>query len=256
MAFVTAITGKGGVGKTTISGLLVSRLVAAGKAPVLAVDADPNSCLDSVLGVKVEKTVGRIREEVREKAVDMAGRNISKQEMLEMRIAECLVEAKDFDLIAMGRPEGPGCYCYANNVLKEIIAKISDQYPAVVIDNEAGLENISRRIVRRLDLLIMAGDSSRNGMLTMARLHQLAQEMRIEYGMLALVINRCRDGKPPQGAEELKGRLGADFLVPVPEDAEIAAMSEKGYCVSGLPPANRVVSIVDSFIQNIFSRRD
>ncbi|MDR0293193.1 MAG: AAA family ATPase, partial [Oscillospiraceae bacterium] len=118
MSYLIAVTGKGGVGKTTLSALLVRRLTELGKSPVLAIDADPNSCLDAALGVTVTGTVGKAREEVRAEAADAASQGISKQEMLEMKIAESLVEAKGFDLIAMGRPEGSGCYCYANNVLK------------------------------------------------------------------------------------------------------------------------------------------
>ena len=122
-----AITGKGGVGKTTISGLLVNRLIKRGCRPVLAIDADPNTCLDAVLGVKAERSVGTVREEAKEIAGKGMTTGISKQELLEMKIAESLVEAKDFDLIAMGRSEGPGCYCYANNVLKSVINEIQSQ---------------------------------------------------------------------------------------------------------------------------------
>ena len=151
MSYFIAITGKGGVGKTTISALIVNRLINRGRKPVLAIDADPNTCLDALLGVKAEKTVGRVREEVREIAGKGLAAGISKQELLEMKIAESLVESDNFDLIAMGRSEGPGCYCYANNVLKSVINEISGNYPYIVLDNEAGLENLSRRIVQPRD---------------------------------------------------------------------------------------------------------
>ena len=162
MSYTIAITGKGGTGKTTIAALLVANLVRRGKRPVLAVDADPNSCLDLALGVKAANTVGRLREDAR----DLAAANpaLSKRELLEMKISESLVEGDDFDLIAMGRPEGPGCYCYANNVLRDVLAEISGSYPYVVLDNEAGLENLSRRIVTRVDLLLVVGDTSRTGL--------------------------------------------------------------------------------------------
>ena len=117
MSFFIAVTGKGGVGKTTISGLIVKQLIANGYRPVLAIDADPNSCLDAALGVKITKTIGSAREEAREEASKGLAAGISKQQLLEMKIEESLVEAKDFDMISMGRPEGEGCYCYANNVL-------------------------------------------------------------------------------------------------------------------------------------------
>jgi CO dehydrogenase maturation factor len=119
MSYTVAIAGKGGTGKTTVAALTVSRMIARGSKPVLAVDADPNSCLDSALGVAVTQTVGAVREEAREMAGKGLGAGVSKQEMLELKIHESLVEADSFDLIAMGRCEGPGCYCYANNVLKK-----------------------------------------------------------------------------------------------------------------------------------------
>ena len=110
MSYTVAVTGKGGVGKTTVASLLVTRLVARGCSPVLAVDADPNTCLDAALGLEVEKTIGAVREEAREIAERGLGAGVSKRELLELKIAESLVEGEDFDLIAMGRPEGPGCY--------------------------------------------------------------------------------------------------------------------------------------------------
>ena len=149
MTYTIAITGKGGVGKTTVAALTVARLIARGCRPVLAVDADPNTCLDGALGVKAVKTIGGVREEAREIAGKGLAAGASKQQLLEMKIAESLVEGDDFDLIAMGRPEGPGCYCYANNVLKQAIGTIAENYAYVVIDNEAGLENLSRRMCRR-----------------------------------------------------------------------------------------------------------
>jgi len=219
-----AITGKGGVGKTTISALLIKNLLAAKQAPVLAIDADPNSCLDAALGVCVTDTVGRVREEV--KTSPDVGANISKRELLRIKLEQGLVEAKGFDLIAMGRPEGAGCYCYANNILKDIIAEISSQYPYVVLDNEAGLENLSRRIVQKVDLLVLVSDGSNAGLQTLLRLHQLAGEMALSYGKLALIINRLRDGKLPARTDELREKTKADIIIGLPEDEEIAAFAE------------------------------
>ena len=151
MAWTLAITGKGGVGKTTLAALAVRWLVERGSGPVLAVDADPNTNLDVLLGVRVATAVGSVREEVRQLAQTQptSTGGMGKQQLLEMKIQESLIESEKFDLLAMGRPEGPGCYCYANNVLGDAIRRLADDYPAMVIDNEAGLENLSRRIVRR-----------------------------------------------------------------------------------------------------------
>jgi len=226
MSKLIAITGKGGVGKTTISALLVKSLLDAGKGPVLAIDADPNSCLDTALGVKAASTVGRAREEVRGAASSGAVTGISKNEMLQMKIEQGLVEAEGFDLIAMGRPEGAGCYCYANNVLKDIIAEISSNYPYVVLDNEAGLENLSRRIVQKVDLLVLVSDGSNAGLNTLMRLYELADEMKMSYGKLALVVNRLRSGELPRRLSEIKETTKADVVIGLPEDMEIAEFAE------------------------------
>lgn len=248
MAFLLASTGKGGVGKTTLAGLFISRLIARGKRPVLAIDADPNACLDQVLGVEVTTTIGGVREDAREIAGKGMSAGISKQELLEMKIAESLVEAQDFDLIAMGRPEGPGCYCYANNVLKQAMNQIADNYPYVVLDNEAGLENLSRRLVQQVDVMVLVADPSRRGLDTMERLHALSREMGIAYKRLALVVNRLRDGRLPKRAEELQAATGAQWLIGLPDDDELADLAEEGKDIFQLSAENSVLKKVDAFL--------
>jgi CO dehydrogenase maturation factor len=250
---IIAITGKGGVGKTTVAGIVVRQLIARNRTPVLAVDADPNTCLDGALGVRVESTIGRIREESREIAARGLSAGISKQELLELKIAESLVEADNFDLIAMGRCEGPGCYCYANNVLKAALTEIAYQYPFVVLDNEAGLENLSRRIVQKVDLFIVVSDPSQRGLETAARLHALAAEMQLEYTQSALVLNRMRSPEIPDRAYALKEQLGAGILAGIERDDTLADMAESGSSVFTLPDSNRVVSRIDSILERYFS---
>ena len=203
MSYTIAITGKGGVGKTTLAALLVRCLIESGRRPVLAVDADPNTSLDAALGVRLRHTLGGVREEARQVAGQGLSSGISKQQLLELKISECLVEGQDFDFLAMGRPEGPGCYCYANNVLRATLAEVTGQYPWVVIDNEAGLENLSRRIAPRVDLMIMVADPSSRGLETLRRLYALAREMDVSWSRLILVVNRVRGGRQPAEAEAL-----------------------------------------------------
>jgi CO dehydrogenase maturation factor len=251
MSFTIAITGKGGVGKTTLAGMVVGRLVASGRRPVLAVDADPNTCLDAALGVRAAHTIGGVREEARQLSAQGRTAGISKQELLELKISESLVEGPDFDYLAMGRPEGPGCYCFANNVLKSAIETIADQYPYVVMDNEAGLENLSRRIVRKVGLLVMVADPSRRGLETMRRLHGLAREMGIAFDDLALVVNRVRHGALPTEAEAIRAETGARFLVALPEDDDVMRLSEAGGTLAELPPGNPVCRRVDDLLRAV-----
>ena len=246
MSKLIAVTGKGGVGKTLVSALLVKKLLTAGKSPVLAIDADPNSCLDAALGVCVTATVGRVREEVKTAAGTDA--NISKRELLRIKLEQGLVEANGFDLIAMGRPEGAGCYCYANNILKDIIAEISSQYPYVVLDNEAGLENLSRRIVQKVDLLVLVSDASNAGLQTLLRLHELAGEMAMSYGKLALVVNKLRDGKLPGRMDEIREKTKADIVVGLPDDGEIAAFAEASRSFLEISGSNPVCQKVGELI--------
>ena len=251
MGKLIAISGKGGVGKTTIAGLLVIRLIARGCKPVLAIDADPNTCLDAALGVHLQKTIGGVREEAREIASKGMASGISKQDLLELKIAESIVEANGFDLIAMGRPEGPGCYCYANNVLKSVIQEISSSYPYVVLDNEAGLENLSRRIVQKLEVLIMVADPSKSGLDTVKRLHALTKEMDIRYNRLVIIVNRLRNNKPQESASELKRITGAEIIIGLPDDTELAEMAEKGESLWSLHDNHPVAMLLDELLNQI-----
>ena len=248
--YTIAITGKGGTGKTTIAAAIVTCLIDRGCTPVLAVDADPNSCLDGVLGVRALKTVGQIREESRDAGAGQP-EGVSKRELIELRIAESLVEAEDFDLIAMGRPEGPGCYCYANNLFGDCIGELSKGYPCIVIDNEAGLENLSRRLYRQVDLLLIAGDPSKRGIETIRRLHGLAAEMGVEYARLALVVNLVRDGSNTQDLSALGRELGADSVLILPFDPEIARAGEEGLRMQDVPRTNPVLAGIDGLISGL-----
>jgi CO dehydrogenase maturation factor len=248
--YTIAITGKGGTGKTTIAAALVTCLIDRRCVPVLAVDADPNSCLDAVLGVKAEKTVGQIREESRDAGAGQP-EGMSKRELVELRIAEGLVEADDFDLIAMGRPEGPGCYCYANNLFGDCINELSKNYPFIVIDNEAGLENLSRRLYREVDLLVVAGDPSKRGIETIRRLYALAHEMGVGFKKLAVAVNLVRESTDTSGLQALAEELGADILVTLPSDPELAAAGEEGRRMQDVTRSNPVLKAIDGLITQL-----
>jgi CO dehydrogenase maturation factor len=243
-----AVAGKGGVGKTTVAALLVMRLIQKGCRPVLAVDADPNSCLDGALGLEVVKTVGGIREDARVFAQEGMVHGMDKQRFLQLRIAESLVEDRDFDLIAMGRSEGPGCYCYANNILKAVLKAMIGQYPYVVLDNEAGLENLSRRIINHVDLMIMVTDPSIRGFETIRRLHALAGEMEILSDRFAIIVNRLRRAELPADSEALRQATGADLIVGLPDDEEICRIAETNGNLRQLPASHPVFAGIDRIL--------
>jgi len=242
MSWTLAITGKGGVGKTTLAALAVRWLSENALGPVLAVDADPNTCLDALLGVQAASAVGVIREEAKQIIQDQATSTggMGKQQLLEMKIQQSLVEHDDFDLIAMGRPEGPGCYCYANNVLGAVLRRLVDNYPSIVIDNEAGLENLSRRIVHHVDQLLFVTDPSARGLMTARRLYNLALEMAIKVDSVGVVVNRARDDSCLDRARALFADTPVAVIGALPEDEVLGARDRKGESIQGLPTENAV----------------
>jgi len=248
-----SITGKGGVGKTTIAALAVRWLQANGQGPVLAVDADPNLCLDALLGVSCAATVGGVREQAKHitQSQSVSAGGMGKTELLDMKIQEALVEADKFDLIAMGRPEGPGCYCYANNALRGILARLADHYASVVIDNEAGLENLSRRTVLQTDWLVFVSDPSARGLKTARRLYDLALELEVKAAMMGFVVNRLRDDDPLQQAHALFAGTPVAILGGIPEDEEIARRDAMSLPIIDLPDRNPVALAAGNIFNKI-----
>lgn len=233
MSYTIALTGKGGVGKTTISSLIIDTLIKAGKTPVLAVDADSNANLNEALGVAYDSTVGGIREEAKTATKDMPG--LSKNEYLDLMVNDSLVEMKGYDLIVMGRPEGPGCYCYANNVLRDVIKKIADNYKYVVVDSEAGCEHIARRTLLSIDLLILVSDCSVRGVRTAKRISDLVSELGTPVIKRGLVINRAPNGILPGGIEDAVKDTGLELLAVVPSDDNVIENDALDGCVINIP---------------------
>ncbi len=226
MGKIITVTGKGGAGKTTVSALALRLLIEHNKGVILAVDADPNQNFDAAIGVQVVETVGDVREEAFERKNNIPA-GMTKQQFLELRIQQALVETKDFDFIAMGRPEGPGCYCYANNILRSVIDRLAGQYDIVLVDCEAGLEHISRRTARNVDLMLVVSDLSVRSLQTaqrvpalMASLHNTAKDTR-------LIINRVRDGLP-EPVKKFLDEHNMTFSSLIPEDDEIQRLDFEG----------------------------
>ncbi len=254
MSWTVAFTGKGGVGKTTVAALTVRWLVEQRLTPVLAVDADPNTCLDAVLGVQAPVTVGGVREEAKRIAQADGAVGMSKQELLDLKIQESLVEADNFDLIAMGRPEGPGCYCYANNVLRGVLGRLADKYPAVVIDNEAGLENLSRRTVQKPDWLVFVAEPSARGLLTARRLYDLALEMETCAKVMGVLVNRDRNGAAVSRVKELFAGTPVEILGSIPENEQLGVNDAAGTPVFQLPSDNPVFHTLSGILERMKAR--
>ena len=231
---IFAMTGKGGVGKTTLSALTLNWLTKNGGSPVLAVDADSNANLNEAVGVTYNATVGGIRESARKEAAALKG--VSKQEFLDLRVQEALVEQKGFDLIVMGRPEGQGCYCFANNVLREVLDKLARNYKNIVIDSEAGLEHISRRTLLSVDYLLIVSDCTVRGVRTAGRISALADEVALPARRRGLIVNRVPGGILPASVAAAAEATGLPLLACIPLDQDVAALDADGVPVATIPP--------------------
>jgi CO dehydrogenase maturation factor len=247
LSYLIAMAGKGGTGKTTLAGLAVRYLIEHGKKPVLAVDADANSNLNEVLGVTVEMTVGQAREEVKAGGgrVDM-----TKDQLVEFRINQCLVEADGFDLICMGQPEGAGCYCAANNLISHYMEVLAKNYPYIVMDNEAGMEHLSRLTTKDVDLLLIVSDPSFRGIQAARRVHEVAKSLKIVVGAAALIVNRVTNGIPPRSLAEIQN-WGLPLVGVIPEDPLIAEYDGLGKPTVTLPADAVAVRSVNEIFDKV-----
>jgi CO dehydrogenase maturation factor len=233
MTKTMAIAGKGGTGKTTIAALLIKLLM--GKGVVLAIDGDPSSNLHMALGLPLEETVGAVREQMLDSKTRERLVGTPKQDYIELRIQEALVESKGVDLLAMGRPEGPGCYCAANHWLRASIDRLAANYDYVVIDCEAGMEHISRQTTRDVDILLLTSDPTIRGISAAARMKELIGELRPHVDRIALVVNRVSNGLPPQIERAIK-EAGLELIGVLPEDPGMIRLEVMGAPLTELPP--------------------
>jgi len=254
MAKTIAVAGKGGTGKTTVSGLLIHYLSKAGKGPVLAVDADANSNLNEVLGVGVETTLGDIREEIAKgERMDPSPipAGMSKQDYAEFRFSSALVEMDDYDMLVMGRTQGQGCYCFVNGLLQTQVSKYSGRYAYIVVDNEAGMEHISRGILPRVDVILLVSDCSRRGIQAVGRINELTQGLNPPASQVRLIVSRAPDGKLSEGIEEEIKLQGLDLLAVIPHDDMVYQYDTKGIPLVELPEDTPVKAAVREVIGKI-----
>ncbi|MCA1961528.1 MAG: AAA family ATPase [Desulfomonile sp.] len=236
MGTTLAVAGKGGVGKTSFSALLIRALVDAGKTPLLAIDADSNSNLHEVLGVNEPRSVGCVREETRKMGDNIPG-GMTKDRFIEYQIQASLEEGRHFDFLSMGRPEGPGCYCMANNILREVIARLTSNYSYVVIDNEAGMEHLSRRTEEEVDHLFIISDPAPRSLRTIGRIAELIDELGGRIHNKHLVISRVT-GFPEDLAESIQTEIAKLPYPPesfVPYDEALVDLDLKGEPLLKIP---------------------
>ncbi len=220
MSYTIAMAGKGGTGKSTIATLIISYITKELGKAVLAVDADPNSSLGISLGVKVDGTIADIRDDVVEKRVDIPA-TMSKERYIEYCIEDSIVEENKFDLLTMGRPEGPKCYCYANNLLRKYLDKAEQSYPYIVIDNEAGMEHLSRRTTNDVDLLIIAFESTIIGVHTAKRITELIKSLPIKIKERIYVVCKVPEKGINEKVESEITKAGIEISASLPFNKEI-----------------------------------
>ena len=254
MGHVIAVSGKGGVGKTTLCGLLIQYLCENRKHPVLAVDADANANLNEVLGVEPEITLGELREEIERAGVDpryQIPAGMTKQAYLEMRLSDAIAEEDDYDLMVMGRTQGQGCYCFVNGLVQTQVQKLQGHYPYIVVDNEAGMEHISRGILPMMEVAILVSDCSRRGVQAAGRIAKLMNELNFKPQKTGLIVNRVPDGKLDAGTLEEIRNQGLELLGVVPHDDQVYQYDCAGKPIIRLPKDSPVRSALGEIVKKI-----
>lgn len=249
MGKVIAMAGKGGTGKTTLAALIIRYLKKKGMGPILAVDADPSSNLGEAIGLPAHKTLGAAREDFFEIKGNLPP-GMTKENYLEMKLHEVLIESPGIDLLVMGRPEGPGCYCYANNILRRHLDRLVNNYPFVVMDNEAGMEHLSRRTTQGVDYLLFLSDYSLRGIRTVGQIKKLVEELKLSVKQKYLVIDRAPQNMDGLFATEVS-KQEIELLGMIPEDPYIKEQELRGKSLIDLPEESPAVQAVVSMMDKI-----
>ena len=247
-----AVAGKGGVGKTTTCGMIIDYLCNKKNGPVLVVDADANANLNEVLGVEVETSLGAIREEMAQaelKGTIPAG--MTKADYADFKFSSAVIEEDDFDMLVMGRTQGKGCYCYVNGVLTAQMNKYYGNYRYMVIDNEAGLEHISRGVLPHVDTLLLISDCSRRGIQAVARIAEMVRELELKPGQMKLIVNRAPGGVLNAAVLEEIERHGLDLVGVLPQDETVFEYDCEGKPSAKVPADNPVKKALASIVAKL-----
>ena len=244
-----AVAGKGGSGKTSITSLVIRYLIKQGPGPILAVDADPNANLGESLGLSPGRTVGSTIASFNEEKINIPA-GLTKEAYLELKLNDAMVESKGLDLVTMGRGEGPECYCYPNLLLRKFIDSLTGSYAFMVMDNEAGMEHLSRRTTQNIDELLLVSDHSIKGVRTIARLRELVAELKLVVKRQSVIINFVPGEIDPLITEEM-ARLGIEPTVIIPLDEAISEYDIKIKPLLNLPDTSGAVRAVDALLTGL-----
>ena len=249
MSFNIAVAGKGGTGKTSVTSLVIRYLMKKGAGPILAIDADPNANLGESLGLDIKQTLGSLIASFNDEKINISP-GMTKETYLDLKMNEAIVEAKGIDLVTMGRGEGPHCYCYPNVLLRKFADTLSGNYPYMVMDNEAGMEHLSRRTTQNIDELLLVSDHSVKGVRTLARIRELVDELKLEVKRQSVLINMVPDGLDPIVVQEMS-RLGIEPTAIIPLDDEIYQYDIKLKPLLDLPDSSRAVQAINNLMTRI-----
>lgn len=248
MAKQIAVAGKGGTGKTTFTALLIRYMIEQNKRPILAVDADPNANLNEALGVELEETISEIIAQT--KSLQGLPAGMTQETFIEYKLQSAMIETKDVDLLVMGGPDGPGCYCFPNNILRKHLESLADNYDYVVMDNEAGLEHISRRITADIDCLFVVSDASARAIRSAGRVHDLVKSLNSRIKNLYLVVTKTQTGDIDALQAEIDA-TGLSLIGTVPFDPEVAKFDLESRPLFTLPADSIAVQAVYDICQKV-----
>jgi CO dehydrogenase maturation factor len=251
--FTIAIAGKGGTGKTTVSGLLIRVLVERADGPVLAIDADPNANLNQVLGLEFEQTIGGLERETLETLSDLPA-GMTKGRYIEYRLQQLLVEAEELDLLVMGRGEGPECYCIVNHILRNYMDFLAANYHYIVMDNEAGMEHISRRTTTDVDALLVVGDANPVAIRAAERIDELVDELNINVRNRYLVLNNLPN-QLSRKAKEMLEELDLEVLGAIPRDEALLELSWEGRSLESLSADSPALEAMRGILDRVLLSR-
>jgi CO dehydrogenase maturation factor len=254
LSFNIAVAGKGGSGKTSLASLVIRYLMKKEAGPILAVDADPNANLGESLGLDTGQTVGSLIASFNDEKINIPS-GMTKEAYLDVKMNEAIVEAKGIDLVTMGRGEGPECYCYPNTILRKFADTLSGNYPYMVMDNEAGMEHLSRRTTQNIDELLLVSDHTVKGVRTIARIIELVDELKLIVKRQSVIINQVPDGLDPMVVEELK-RLGIKPAATIPLDEELVNYDIQMKPLLTLPDSSRAVKAIGDLMNELLGVKE